>query len=64
MKEPLLVKVAALGGSLLGFYIAKQNEREVIPLLMIGGLLGGCLAEWVIPEDKANQGHKQKEETR
>ncbi len=54
MKEPFIIKLAALGGSLLGFYFAKENKREVVPMMMVGGFLAGCLADWVIPNPEVS----------
>lgn len=59
MKEPLAIKVAALTGSLLGYYMAKANQRETLPMMMVGGLIGGALADWIIPTPQKNAHEKE-----
>lgn len=40
-------------GSMLGFIIAKKyTSKETYPFILIGGFLGTCLAEELIPEKK------------
>lgn len=49
MKEPFIIKLAAFGGSLVGYYLARANDRDTIPLMMFGGFIAGCAADWLIP---------------
>lgn len=55
MKEPFIIKLAALGGSLAGYYLAKQNDRETLPLMMVGGFLAACVTDWLIPTPEEKQ---------
>jgi len=49
MKEPFIIKLAALGGSLAGYYLARSNDREYLPMMMVGGFLAACVTDWLIP---------------
>ncbi len=42
----------ALIGSMLGFIVAKKySPKETYPFILIGGFIGSCLGEELIPEE-------------
>ena len=49
MKEPFIIKRAAFGGSLAGYYLARSNDRDTLPLMMFGGFIAAVVTDWLIP---------------
>jgi uncharacterized membrane protein YfcA len=61
MQDKTLVATATFLSSLLAYYYAKQNEKDPIPFVMIGGFLGGLLGEGMIQQTQKttkNGNHK------
>lgn len=48
MNDHLIRSTATMLGSLLGYYAAKDQKRETLPVMMLGGFALGCIAELII----------------
>ncbi len=48
----------ALVGSMLGFILAKKyTPNETYPFILIGGFIGSCIGEELIPEEHKELGN-------
>lgn len=47
-RQALLQATLSTGSSLAGYYMAKKQGGEVIPYVLIGGLVGTCLGQLLI----------------
>ena len=48
MNNHMIHSTAAFIGSLLGYYIAQDTERDRIPMMMLGGFAAGCIAHLLL----------------
>ena len=48
MNNHLIHSTATFIGSLLGYYIAQDTERDRIPMMMLGGFTAGCIAHFLL----------------
>lgn len=55
MSDHLIRSTATMIGSMLGYYIAKDRERESLPAMMLGGFVSGCIGEWIISKRRRNR---------
>lgn len=48
MKEKIIVSGTTLAASLLSYFYAKEEHRDAMPYVMIGGFLGALVGEIIV----------------
>lgn len=48
MKEKTIVSTVTLAASLISYFYAKENTKDVVPYVMIGGFVGAVIGEIVV----------------
>lgn len=48
MKEKTIVSALTLIGSLATYYYAKEQDKDVVPYVMVGGFVGAIAGELIV----------------